>query len=56
MLHLLECLGEEKALLHVIVADCLGVHVSDPRETSFDSAVLLQSLGRRIERRVQEGC
>lgn len=41
---LLECLWEEEALLHVIVADCHGVNVSDPREARLYSAVFLKGL------------
>lgn len=41
---LLECLWEEEALLHVVVADSGGINVTDPREAGLHSAVLLQSL------------
>lgn len=41
---LLECLREEEALLHVVMADCCGVNVTDPREAGLHSAVLLQGL------------
>lgn len=41
---LLECLWEEEALLHVVVADRRGVNVADAREARLDSAVLLQGL------------
>lgn len=41
---LLECLWEEEALLHVIMADRHGVNVTDPRKARLHSAVLLQGL------------
>lgn len=41
---LLECLREEEALLHVIMAGCCGVNITDPREAGLHSAVLLQGL------------
>lgn len=41
---LLECLWEEEALLHVVVAGWQGVNVPDPGEARVHSAVLLQGL------------
>ncbi len=42
--NVLERLREEEALLHVVVTDCGGVHVSDSWETRVYTTVLLQRL------------
>lgn len=41
---LLECLWEEEALLHVVMADSGGINVTDAREARLHSAMLLQRL------------
>lgn len=44
---LLECLGQEEALLHVVVGGVGGVDVLHPRETAAHPAVLIYGLEER---------
>lgn len=50
-IYLLESLGEEEALLHVVMADHRRVDIPDARESALGATVLLQCLcgGRSSE-------